>query len=250
MEPIEGPAAIVLAAGKGTRMKSGLAKVLFPFAGRPIVHRVLDAVEEAGFARTVVVVGYQHERVREELAGRGAVFALQEPQLGTGHAVQCAAPLLDGFAGDVVVLAGDVPLIRARTLRALMDRHASAKAAVTILTAVLPDAAGYGRIVRDAAGRVAAIVEHGDATPEQRGIREFNSSIYAFRWPFLAGALPRLRTENEQAELYLTDTVRMAVDDGLRVEGMIVEDIHELAGINTREQLAEAERLLEERGDA
>jgi UDP-N-acetylglucosamine diphosphorylase/glucosamine-1-phosphate N-acetyltransferase len=243
-----GAAAIVLAAGKGTRMKADLAKVLFPLAGRPLIHHVLDAVEAAGFERCVAVVGHQHDRVKEELAGRRVEFALQEPQLGTGHAVQCAAPLLAGYPGDAAVLAGDAPLIRPRTLRNMLDHHGETEATVTILTARLPDPSGYGRIVRDAAGAVRSIVEHKDATPEQRKIDEINSSIYAFRWPFLEDALPRLRAENQQGEYYLTDTVDMAFREGRRVEGLVVDDFHEVSGINTRDQLDAAERILESRG--
>ena len=242
-----GTAALVLAAGKGTRMRSDLAKVLFPLRGRPLIRFVLDAVAGAGFERTVVIVGHQAERVREAVAGPSMQFALQSEQLGTGHAVQCAAPLLAGFEGDVAVLAGDAPLIRSRTLGELMDRHRESGAAVTVLTARLPDPAGYGRIVRDASGGITAIVEDKDCTPAQRKIDEINSSIYAFRWPYLARALPHLRNENRQGEYYLTDTVGMAFVEGLRVEGIVVGDHHEVAGINTPDQLADAERVLEER---
>ncbi len=242
-----GSAALVLAAGKGTRMKSDLAKVLFPLDGRPLIHYVLDAVEEAGFTRTVVIVGHQHRAVRDTLAGRKAEFALQEPQLGTGHAVQCAAPLLEGFTGDVAVLAGDAPLIRGATLRRLMDHHRETGATVTVLTARLDDPSGYGRIVRDPAGRVTAIVEEKDCTGDQRRIDEINSSIYAFGYPFLARALPHLGNENRQREYYLTDTVGMAFAEGLPVEGIVVEDPREVSGINTREQLEAAQEVMRER---
>ena len=147
-----GAAALVLAAGKGTRMKADLAKVLFPIDGRPLIHFVLDAVEEAGFSRAVVIVGHQAELVRETLAGRDVEFALQAEQLGTGHAVLCAAPLLEGFTGDAAVLAGDAPLIRGATLRRMMERHRDARATVTVLTALLEDPSGYGRVLRDGPG--------------------------------------------------------------------------------------------------
>jgi UDP-N-acetylglucosamine diphosphorylase/glucosamine-1-phosphate N-acetyltransferase len=240
-------AALVLAAGKGTRMRSDLAKVLFPLRGRPLIRFVLDATAGAGFERTVVIVGHQADRVRETLGGYDVEFALQDQQLGTGHAVQCAAPRLAGFEGDVAVLAGDAPLIRSRTLGGLMDHHRESKAVVTVLTARLPDPAGYGRIVRGPDGRITAIVEDKDCTPAQRAIDEINSSIYAFRWPFLARALPRLGNQNRQGEYYLTDTVGMAFAEGLPVEGIVVADHHEVAGINTPAQLADAERVLEDR---
>jgi UDP-N-acetylglucosamine diphosphorylase/glucosamine-1-phosphate N-acetyltransferase len=231
-------------------MNSDLPKVLFPLGGKALVHHVLDAALAAGMGRIVVIVGHRHELVVQELEGRPVEVVLQEPQLGTGHALQCAAPRFEGFTGDVAVLAGDAPLIRSSTLEGLMARHAESGAAVTILTAMLPDPKGYGRIVRDASGTVASIVEHKDASEAVREIREINSSIYAFRWPFLARALPRLRSENKQAELYLTDTVKMAFEEGHRVEGVMVDDFREIAGINDRQQLEEAERALRDRRDA
>jgi UDP-N-acetylglucosamine diphosphorylase/glucosamine-1-phosphate N-acetyltransferase len=246
MTPGSRAAALLLAAGKGTRMKSDLAKVLFLLGGKPLILHVIDAVEGAGIGRTVVVVGHQRERVADALIGRRVELVVQDPQLGTGHAAQCAAPVLSGFAGTLVVLAGDAPFIRSETIRDLIERHESSGAAVTVLTARVPDPAGYGRIVREG-GRVTGIVEEKDASPEVREIREINSSIYAFRYSFLQAALPRLRAENRQKELYLTDTVHMAFTAGDRVEGFVVADPHEISGINTPEQLAEAERLLEER---
>lgn len=239
--------ALVLAAGKGTRMKSDLAKVLFPLAGRALVHYVLDAAEEAGCDRIIVIVGHQHERVRRELAERRVEFALQSEQLGTGHAVMCAAPLLDGYEGDVMVLAGDAPLIRGASLRELVEHHRRSNAAVTVLTAILHDPSGYGRIVRDSSGRLEAIVEEKDCTPEQRRIQEINSSIYAMRWPFVSRVLPRLGRENRQKEYYLTDSVAMAFEEGLPVEGIVVGDAREVAGINTSEQLEEARMVMGER---
>lgn len=237
--------ALVLAAGKGTRMRSDLAKVLYPIEGRPLIHLVIDAVEEAGFARTVVIVGHQHERVRETLRGRRVEFALQAEQLGTGHAVLCAAPLLDGFTGDVAVLAGDAPLIRGETLRQMMAHHREVSATVTVLTALLDDPSGYGRVVRDAAGRkVVAIVEDKDCTAEQRRITEINSSMYAFSYPFLSGALGRIENRNRQGEYYLTDTVALAFAEGRAVEGIVVEDPAEVSGINTPDQLESARLVM------
>lgn len=240
-------AAVILAAGKGTRMKSDLAKVLFPLEGRALIHHVVDAVEAAGFGRSLVVVGHQADRVRAELAGRNVEFALQAEQLGTGHAVQCAMPELEGFGGEVAVLAGDAPLVRPETLRHMLRTHRDAGGAVSILTAHLPDPTGYGRIVRDAGNRVTAIVEHKDATPDQLRIDEINSSMYVFDAGFLREALPALRNENRQGEYYLTDTVHFAFSRGLPVEGVVVEDFQEVAGINTPGQLEDAARVLRER---
>jgi bifunctional UDP-N-acetylglucosamine pyrophosphorylase/glucosamine-1-phosphate N-acetyltransferase len=174
-------------------------------------------------------------------------FAFQAEQLGTGHAVAQAAPLLAGNVGDLAVLAGDAPLVRASTLRALVARHRQTGAVVTVLTALHPEPRGYGRIVRDAAERITAIVEDGDLAPDQRGIREINSSIYAFRYPFLEAALPRLGTRNRQGEYYLTDAVEMAFASGERVEGLVVEDHREVMGVNTPEQLEDARAALRER---
>ena len=238
--------AVILAAGKGTRMKSDLAKVLVPVAGRPLLLHVLDSVERAGFERVVVVVGHQAERVREVLAGRPVDTVVQEPQLGTGHAVSCAAPLLAGVTDPIAVLAGDAPLIRAGTLRSMLDHHLRTHAAVTLLTAVLENPQGYGRVVRKN-GRVTAIVEDKDATPEERAIHEINSSIYAFDGPFLLRGLPGLKNENRQREYYLTDLVHLAFAEGRGVEGLPVPDPMEVVGVNTVEQLEEVGRLLASR---
>jgi UDP-N-acetylglucosamine diphosphorylase/glucosamine-1-phosphate N-acetyltransferase len=235
--------AVILAAGRGTRMKSDRAKVLVPVAGRPLLLHVLDAVAEAGFDRVIAVVGHQADRVREALRGRRVECVLQEPQLGTGHAVACAAPLLAGITDPIAVLAGDAPLIRAGTLRSLLEHHRRAGAAVTLLSALLDDPAGYGRVVRND-GRVVAIVEDKDASAEERTIREINSSMYAFDGSFLLRGLPRLKNENRQKEYYLTDLVHLAFAEGLLVEGLPVADPMEVAGVNTVEQLEEAERIL------
>jgi bifunctional UDP-N-acetylglucosamine pyrophosphorylase/glucosamine-1-phosphate N-acetyltransferase len=237
-------AAVILAAGKGTRMASSEAKVLVPLAGRPLIDHVLDTVLPLELDRVVVVVGHQHQTVREALAGRGVEFVLQEPQNGTGHALQCAAPSLEGFQGTAVVLAGDAPLLRGTTLSGLLEHHRQTDAAVTVLTAVVPDPDNYGRVLRDAEGRVTAIVEDRDCPPEQKRVREINSSIYAFDYPFLAGALPRLSADNSQKELYLTDTVGMAVAEGKRVEAYAAGDYREVLGVNTVAQLEEAARVL------
>ncbi|HPF71682.1 MAG TPA: NTP transferase domain-containing protein, partial [Candidatus Krumholzibacteria bacterium] len=208
--------AVVLAAGKGTRMKSDLAKVLHRIDGRPLLDHVLDTVEAVGIGHTVVVVGHQADAVRETCARPGLDFALQSPQLGTGHAVQVAVPALRG-GGHTVVLAGDVPLLTADTLARLVDGSAASGAAATVLTCVVPDAGAYGRIVKDAGGRVVGIVEARDATPEQRAIREYNTGVFCFRTDLMIEALAHLTTDNAQGEYYLTDTVAWLVGQGHEV---------------------------------
>ena len=172
-------AAVILAAGKGTRMKSGLVKVLHPAAGRPMIDWVVDAARAAGAAPTVLVVGHQADAVQTVFGGAADIrTALQEEQLGTGHAVACARGQLDGFSGTVLILCGDTPLLRGETLQGLIAYHHENRAALTVLTAVMDDPHGYGRIVRDADGRVLRIVEQKDATPQEQAIREINSGIY------------------------------------------------------------------------
>ena len=235
--------ALVLAAGQGTRMKSDLAKVLHPMAGRPLLAFVLDALAGLGLGRTLVVVGHQRERVRAAFADAGVGWVTQAEQRGTGHAVQMAEPELRGFAGTLLVLPGDTPLLTTGTLAALLDAHAASGAAVTVLSMRLPDPQGYGRIVRDAQGGLAAIVEHRDASPAQRALDEVNSGIYAFDYAALAGVLPRLGTGNAQGEYYLTDAVALLREQGGRTEAVCAGDYRELLGVNTPEQLAEAERI-------
>jgi bifunctional UDP-N-acetylglucosamine pyrophosphorylase/glucosamine-1-phosphate N-acetyltransferase len=234
----------ILAAGKGTRMKSRLPKVLMPLAGATLVERVLKNADALAPERRILIVGHQAERVRQALAAHpGLEFVPQEPQNGTGHAVQQLLEPLAGFTGDLLVLNGDVPLLRPETLQALLERHRSSGAGVTILTARLEDPTGYGRVFTDAEGRVTGIVEHRDCDPSQRAHSLTNAGIYCFHWPRLAEALPRLTTDNDQGELYLTDTVAM-VRPALQLE---VLDVEETNGINDRAQLAQCEAVLQDR---
>jgi len=234
----------ILAAGKGTRMKSRLPKVLMPLAGATLVERVLKNADALAPERRILIVGHQAERVRQALAAHpGLEFAPQEPQNGTGHAVQQLLEPLAGFTGDLLVLNGDVPLLRPETLQALLERHRSSGAGVTILTARLEDPTGYGRVFTDAEGRVTGIVEHRDCDPSQRAHSLTNAGIYCFHWPRLAEALPRLTADNDQGELYLTDTVAM-VRPALQLE---VLDVEETNGINDRAQLAQCEAVLQDR---
>ena len=237
-------AVAVLAAGKGTRMKSDLPKVLQPLAGSTLVQRVLASCQGLAPQRRLLIVGHQADRVQATLAAdAGLEFVLQQPQLGTGHAVQQLLDPLAGFEGDLLVLNGDVPLLRPETLELLLSRHRSSGAAVTLLTARLADPTGYGRVVANAAGEVSAIVEHRDCNDEQRRIDLINAGIYCFNWGKLAAVLPELTTDNDQGELYLTDTVAL-LSPAMHVE---VADADELNGINDRIQLAQCETVLQQR---
>lgn len=240
---------VIMAAGLGTRMKSRMAKVLHAAGGRPLVAHVVKAAAELGADRLVTVVGHQADSV--EAAVRHAAdgkdigevhFALQAEQLGTGHAVQQAASMLVG--DTVLVLSGDVPLLEATTLRALVDAHALENNAATLLSVRLIDPTGYGRIVRSATGAFERIVEHRDATVTERSNDEINAGIYAFDRDKLVPALGRLSTGNDQGEYYLTDVLGMLVADGERVGVVCHGNASELAGINTRRELAETEARL------
>jgi len=238
---------IIMAAGKGTRMKSRFPKVLQRLAGRPLLQHVLDQAVHLGARSAVVVTGHGAQQVEAAISAQAAAhpagfalkFARQEPQLGTGHAVQQAVPLLpqDGVA---VILSGDVPLTQAATLQALVDAAGSDRLA--LLTVTLPDPTGYGRIVRTPAGAVTAIVEHKDASEAQRRIAEIYSGIMAVPARLLNGWLARLTNDNAQGEYYLTDIVAMAVADGVPVVAHCIDDALQVAGVNSPVQLAELER--------
>jgi bifunctional UDP-N-acetylglucosamine pyrophosphorylase / glucosamine-1-phosphate N-acetyltransferase len=243
-----GTAALVLAAGHGTRMKSDLAKVLHPLAGRPLLAWVLDTLRDLQLDRVLVVVGHQRERVISAFEGAGVEWVVQAQQCGTGHAALMAAPALRGFDGALLVVCGDTPLLRAATLHALLEGHAASGAAVTVLSMRVPDPHGYGRIVRDGRGGLAAIVEERDATAIERRIDEVNSGVYAFRYPALAEALSALTARNAQGEYYLTDTVSLLSQRGLGAAVVCAADHRELLGINTVEQLNETARVQRELG--
>jgi len=242
-----GLAAVVLAAGMGKRMQSDLPKVLHRAHGRTLVEWVLDAVRDVGIERIIVVVGHEADRVRAELAAAGVEFVLQEPQLGTGHAVQQAAPLLARHQGDVVVLCGDTPLLRSETLQALHRVHVETGAAATVLTAEFTDPTGYGRVLRAADGSVLRIVEHRDASESERRVREINSGLYVFSGPLLFEALGKVRADNAQGEYYLTDTLEILRRAGRRVSAYRCADPREVLGVNDPEQLREVEEFLEQR---
>lgn len=236
---------LILAAGEGTRMRSSTPKVLHPIAGRPLVEHAVRAAAGLGPDHLVVVVGHGRDAVRDHLdtvakaLGRQVTTAVQEEQHGTGHAASCALSTLpSSLTGTVLVSYGDVPLLDTETLAALLAEHTGAQNAVTVLTAVVEDPTGYGRIVRDEAGAVASIVEHKDATETQAAIGEINSGVYAFDAAVLIDGLARLSTDNAQGELYLTDVLGIARGDGKRVGALVVDDPWLTEGVNDRVQLS------------
>jgi bifunctional UDP-N-acetylglucosamine pyrophosphorylase/glucosamine-1-phosphate N-acetyltransferase len=239
--------AVILAAGKGTRMRSGRAKVLHRVHGLPLVEHVLRAVAATGADPVTVVIGHQADEVRAAFAARAVDFVLQDPPLGTGHAVQVARP---GFARHadrtLLVVNGDLPLLRPETLAALVAAHRRSGAAATLLSTLLDDAGAYGRIVRRG-DAVTAIVEAKDASPEVRAVREINAGVYAFEVPALLGVLDRLSSANAQGEYYLTDVVSLLVSAGQKVAAEIVPDASEVLGVNTLAELADLSRRLRER---
>ena len=242
------PSAIILAAGKGTRMRSDLPKVCHEIGGRPMVCAVVDACRAAGCGRVVAVVGYKQELVREALAGFDCEFAVQEQQLGTGHAV-LSAEHLGGWTGDVFVLCGDGPLIRPATLSQMLDRQRSTGASATLATSVIDDPSGYGRIVRDEGGGFARIVEQKNATPLELAIREVNPSYYCFEAQGLFDALHRVERNETTGEYYLTDVPALLKAEGRRVEVIDAVPPEDVLSINSPEQLAEVDRIFRSRRD-
>ncbi len=248
---------VVLAAGGGTRMKSKTMKVLHPIGGRSMIGHVLRALEALEPHKIVAVVGHQRDQVgphiQQLVPDSQLVLAVQEEQNGTGHAVRMAMEALRATAGDaaaegtVLVAYGDTPLLKGESLRAFAAEHEAAQRAVSILSGVLADPFGYGRVVRDAEGEVVGVVEEKDASAEQREIREINSGIYAFDAAFLVDALPRLSNDNAKGEYYLTDTVQIARDAGLTVGAHPLDDVMQAEGVNDRAQLAELGRELNRR---
>jgi bifunctional UDP-N-acetylglucosamine pyrophosphorylase / glucosamine-1-phosphate N-acetyltransferase len=238
-------AVLILAAGKGTRLKSSLAKVLHSAGGRPLLEHVVRACEPLGAKKTIAVIGYQAEKVAEICEPLGVLTVLQQPQNGTGHALVVARKAI-GNAKYVIVLPGDAPLVRPQTLRSLLTKHKKGNAAGTILTAVLADPTGYGRIVRKSGDTVAAIVEESQLTPEQRELNEINSSIYCFTtaklWPALAQVLPN----NKHREIYLTDAISVLNAKGETVLAEIASDARETLGCNTRADLAAVDHAFRE----
>ncbi|OQX18936.1 MAG: glycosyl transferase family 2 [Desulfobulbaceae bacterium A2] len=236
---------LVLAAGKGTRMKSRQAKVLHQVFFRPMLLHVLDAARAAGMAQQVIIVGHQRERVGEVLAGRQVRLVVQEEQRGTGHAVLCAEDACS--SPTVCILCGDTPLIRPETLAAMLAQHRQARADLTLMTTLLAEPFGYGRILRDEAGAIAAVIEEKDAAPDQRAIKEINAGIYLAERELLFAALKRVGSDNSQGEVYLTDVVGLARDMGRRVQPFVHPVALDVLGVNSRIELARAEAELQER---
>jgi bifunctional UDP-N-acetylglucosamine pyrophosphorylase/glucosamine-1-phosphate N-acetyltransferase len=237
---------VVLAAGKGTRMKSRLPKAAHPLCGKPLARYAADLCRSVGAERVLMVVGHGADAVCNAV-GDDVEYVTQEPQLGTGHAVQQTAPLLRDFPGAVLIVNGDVPLLTSETLKALLDRHHETGAAATLLSAVLDDPASYGRIVRRSDGGVERIVERKDATPEIAAVREVNAGVYCFAGPDLFNTVFRLDPNNEQGELYLTDVIGTLVAEGKRVEACVTDDPHVMLGVNDRVELAQAAAILRAR---
>ena len=237
---------VILAAGKGTRMKSKLPKVLHKAAGKPMLQHVLDAAKAAGAKRNIVVVGFGGDVVKEAM-GDQAEFVFQTEQLGTGHAVMQAAPLLKDEKGTVMVLCGDTPLVTGDLIAKLYEGHKAAGAKATVLTAIMPDSTGYGRILRTETGEVAGIVEQKDATEEQRQIKEVNSGIYCFDSQELFQALEQVGCDNAQGEYYLPDVLGILREQGKKIWAVAADDYESTSGINSRVQLAGAEKILRRR---
>jgi len=242
--------AVILAAGKGKRMKSDLAKVLHPVRGLPMAAYVIQAVRDAGCERIVVVVGHQRRQVVEALSGPGVEFVIQAEQLGTAHALAQAEQALAGDQGDLLVLAGDTPLLTGRTLRQLVDVHRGAAAVATVLTAVLEHPDGYGRIVRTPDGLLDAIVEDRDADGPLREIREINTGAYCFKSPLIFEIIRLIDTTNRQKEYYLPDAITLFRAREMVVGAMVAEDWREMLGINSAAQRIEAEKIMSRRAES
>jgi len=240
--------AVILAAGKGSRMKSTLPKVLHPIGGKPMVEHVLAAAHMAGASRTVVVVGFGAESVETTL-GTQAEYVVQAEQLGTGHAVMQASSCMQDFDGTVMVLCGDTPLLRGQTLAKLFAEHQTMKASATVLTARMTDPTGYGRVIRNDSGQVLKIVEEKDATSSERAVNEVNTGIYCFDKAALFDALRSINCNNVQGEYYLTDVIGILAQTQAKakVYAVQVDDAEETLGINSRIQLAAAEKILRKR---
>ncbi|MGE0481559.1 MAG: NTP transferase domain-containing protein [Phycisphaerae bacterium] len=241
-------AAILLAAGKGTRMRTELCKVMHTVLGRPMLAHVIDACRDAGVRDCFVVVGYGREAVMAAFAGDANLhWVHQEQQLGTGHAVLCCRDSVAGKYDDVLVLCGDGPLIRSETIRALLDRHHADAAAATLATAILDDPTGYGRIDRDAGGGLRGIIEHGDCTDAQRAIREVNPSYYCFRTTDLFAALADVKPDNQKGEYYLTDAIAILTRAGGKVGAITAVPPQDVFSINSRQDLALVNAVMRDR---
>jgi bifunctional UDP-N-acetylglucosamine pyrophosphorylase/glucosamine-1-phosphate N-acetyltransferase len=241
------PVTVVLAAGKGKRMSSDLPKVLHRLGGKPMVEYVIDAARQIGSERIILVVGHKWEQAQSLLKHLKVEFVVQKEQLGTGHAVLQTKELLSNYQGNVLILCGDVPLLRADTLKRLLSEHRDRKAAATVLSARFEDPTGYGRVVRDKEGRVRKIVEDKDASAEEKRVREINTGTFCFDRASLFSVLDLVTNDNEQGEYYLTDTVKLLLDQKRIVWAVVAEDPSETVGINSNQELRKAEEILSSR---
>ena len=237
-------AVVVLAAGKGTRMKSPLAKVLQPLKNQPLLYYVLGSLVPLNPDFSVLVVGFQSQIVKESFSDRGLIFVEQKEQLGTGHAAQQAKLALHDFSGDVLVVCGDMPLIKSQTLIDLIDRHREKKSVCTVLTLKSSEKKEFGLVIRDDQGSVSKIVEYKDASEDEKKVDEFNSGVYCFDKYLFSKALDSIGNNNVQKEYYLTDTIQYIVSSGFIVETVQITDTIQLLGINTQEDLSLAEKIL------
>jgi bifunctional UDP-N-acetylglucosamine pyrophosphorylase/glucosamine-1-phosphate N-acetyltransferase len=239
--------AVILAAGKGTRMKSNRAKVLHEVFFAPMIHHVLTAVQDVQPVKSVVIVGHQREAVIQAVQGFASECVVQEEQLGTGHAVLCAEQAITDQEGVVMILCGDTPLIKAHTLQSMYRQHLDRSSVCTVMTTILADPTNYGRIISNDAGKVLAIIEEKDASPEQRKISEINAGIYCVNSRFLFDALRKVGTDNSQGEVYLTDIVSIAVSAGFNVDTFINPCAQDVLGVNSRIELALAHKEIQRR---
>ncbi|MCL5282092.1 MAG: NTP transferase domain-containing protein [Planctomycetes bacterium] len=241
--------AILLAAGVSSRMNTHLPKVLHEVTGRPMLAYVLDACRSVGVEKIYVVVGFGADQVKERFAEESSdiVWVQQPKQMGTAHAVMCCQEHLAGFAGETLVLCGDGPLIRAKTLQTLIEKHEAEHSAATLATAVLEDPTGYGRIIRDAYGNMQGIIEDSDCTPAQRAVREVNPSYYLFNNQVLFGALERVKPDNVKGEYYLTDALAVIIASGCKVIAVTAVRPEEAVGVNSRAQLSVASKIMQHR---
>ena len=238
--------AVILAAGKGIRMKSKLPKVLTHLMGRPIISFVIDACQKTKVDQILLVIGHQAELVRETFGDQYS-YVEQKEQLGTGHALMIATSALKKFHGDLLVLAGDTPLLTSQILKKLVSRHQRTNAAATMMTAIIDPPLGYGRIIRNPSGQIQRIVEARDATSEEKQITEVNTSHYCFKSETVLPLLSKLKTDNDQGEYYLTDIIEMLVQRGDKVESITSDDPNVLLGINNRTHLSEIHQILQKK---
>ncbi len=238
-------AAVIMAAGHGKRMKSDLPKVLHEVGGKPLVCHVINQAKQINADPIIVVVGHGREQVIPVVADSSAGHVVQEEQLGTGHAVTITEKAFENYTGDILVLSGDVPLLRGETLSHVLAYHNQNKATATVITAITPDPTGYGRVLRDANDNVTGIREHKDCSEEELKINEINSGIYLFKAEYLFEALSKLDNQNAQGEYYLTDVFKQFFDSGVKVCAVVV-DFDEIHGINTQDDLAAARRIFEQ----